>query len=686
MSRSRLVFFAIALLVVIGAQSGIWRSLDGGGASRNDAGLASPSVAAAVSPAAAQAPSSTSAAAPLAPLPAGPASGPERIRYFRSEIAVDDTGAIDVTETIQVVARGDQIRRGIFRVIPLTRTMGLGRVRADFDLRSVTQNGAPAAHSLSLEAGKAEIRIGDADVFLEPGVYTYRIAYRMTKQVGFFDGYDEIYWNATGDEWAFPIDQAQAIVTLPDHAAVISTSVYTGGFGNSAHDATVSTSAGRASFATTRPLPPKAGMTVAVAFPKGVVPEPSALARLLGDPLTAIISVVGALATLVYFLYAWYRVGRDPPLGPIIPVYRPTIPPHAMRYLDRMAYDTKCLVAALLDLAVKGHVEFAEGGDGKSLTLTRVGPGRADPSPGEAKVLAKLFANVGDTVSLSKSDSVVLAKANTSLSSFLSGRFLRKHFDKNFGWWIAGFAIAAVTWIASDLTATDPISGAGYRLFALAAIVGLIVAGTLALKSWWLVFRRNWTSLPPALLFSFISLVALVFALGGSVLLIGDAGLVAGLALLVAATVPPVFFQLMQRPTSAGLEAMREIEGTRLYLTVAEADRMKFHNPPDRTFEHFEALLPYAVALGVETAWTNQFAHLVAAGTMVAPVWYHGHHGGGMWTPAALSSVSDGIASGISQTVNQGISSIRSASSGSSGSFGGGFSGGGGGGGGGGGW
>ncbi|MGX1099581.1 DUF2207 domain-containing protein [Amorphus sp. MBR-141] len=683
MSRPRLVFLAIAVLLVIGAQSGIWRSLDGGGASRTDAGLAGPSVAA--SPAAAQAPSSTAAAAPLAPLPTGPASGPERIRFFRSQIAVDDTGAIDVTETIQVVARGDQIRRGIFRVIPLTRTMGLGRVRAGFDLQSVTQNGAPAAHSVSLESGKAEIRIGDADVFLEPGVYTYRIAYRMTRQIGFFDGYDEIYWNATGDEWAFPIDQAQAIVTLPDNAEVISTSVYTGGFGAGDHDATVSVGAGEARFATTRPLPPQTGMTVAVAFPKGIVPEPSALTRLLGDPLMAIISIVGALATLVYFLYAWNGVGRDPALGPIIPVYRPTIPPHAMRYLDRMAYDTKCLVAALLDLAVKGHVEFSEGDADGSLTLTRVGPGRAEPSPGEAKVLAKLFAGVGDTVSLSKSDSVVLAKANTTLSAFLSGRFLRRHVDQNLGWWIGGFAIAAVTWILSDLSSADPIAGAAYRLFAFAAIVGVFVAGTLALRSWWLVVRRQWTSLPPALVFTVFTVVALVFALATSVLLIGDAGLVAGLALIVAAAIPPIFFRLMGRPTSAGIEAIREIEGTRLYLTVAEADRMKFHNPPDRTFEHFEALLPYAVALGVETAWTNQFAHLVAAGTMVAPVWYHGHHGG-MWTPAALGSVSDGIGSGVSRTVNQGISSIRSASSGSSGSFGGGFSGGGGGGGGGGGW
>lgn len=682
MSRTRIVFLVIAIVMVIGAQSGVWRALEWTGiTARDDAGIAT----APVQTAAAQTATSSSPAAALPPPPSGPASGPERIRFFRSDIAVDDTGAIDVRETIQVVSRGDQIRRGIFRVIPLTRTMGLGRVRATFDLQSVEKDGASSPYNLTIESGQAKVRIGSADVVLKPGVYTYKIAYRMTKQVGFFDDYDEIYWNATGDEWGFRIDRAEAVVTLPDSARVVSTSVYTGGFGESGHNATVSTGAGTATFATTAPLPPQTGMTVAVAFPKGIVPEPSALSRLLRDPLTAIVSVVGALATLVYFLYAWNRVGRDPPLGPIIPVYRPTIPPHAMRYLDRMGYDTKCLVAALLDLAVKGHVTFAEGESAKSLTITRVEPGRAEPSPGEAKVLAKLFTEIGDTVSLSKSDSVVLAKANTTLSSFLSGRFLRKHFDKNLGWWIAGFAIAALTWIASDLTGPDPVAGAGYRLVAFAAIVGLFVAGTLAARSWWLVFRRNWTSLPPALLFSVFTVVALVFALGTSILLIGNAGLVAGIALVVAAAIPPIFFRLMARPTSAGLDALREIEGTRLYLTVAEADRMKFANPPDRSFEHFEALLPYAVALGVETAWTNQFAHLVAAGAMVAPVWYHGSHGG-MWTPAALSSVSDGIGSGISRTVNQGVASIRSASSGSSGSFGGGFSGGGGGGGGGGGW
>ncbi|MEW5424685.1 DUF2207 domain-containing protein [Amorphus sp. 3PC139-8] len=626
------------------------------------------------------------ASEPTLPTPpaAGSISGSERIRFFQSEITVQKTGAIDVVETIQVVARGNQIRRGIYRVIPLTRVMGLGRVRADFHLNSVSRGGHDAPYRLTIENGQAEIRIGQADVILQPGVYTYRIAYTMSRQVGFFSDYDEIYWNVTGTEWAFPIERAQASIVLPAGAQVLDASVYTGRFGQSGHDATITRGLNWATFVAPSPLQPHEGLTVDVAFQKGVIPEPSLLTRVLGNPLEAGLTVLGAVLTLVYFVIVWRRVGRDPSLGPIIPVYRPELPPHAMRYLDRMAYDTKCLVAAILDLAVKGHVQIDEA-DNKTLTLTRVGPPKREPSPGEAKVLAKLFYDEGDQVRLSKADSVILAKANTSLKTFLSGRFLRKHIEKNFGWWLAGFAIAAVTWILGDLFSAAPLSGAGYRIAAFAAIVAFFVAGTLALKSWWLVFRRNWTSLPTALVFTLFTVVAAAFALGTSVLLIGEAGLVSGLALIAAAGIPPIFFKPMARPTSAGLEAIREIEGTRLYLTVAEADRLKFANPPDRTFEHFEELLPYAVALGVETAWTNQFAHLVAAGAMVAPVWYHGHHGG-MWTPAALNSVSDGIGSGISQTVNQGLASIKAASGGSSGSFGGGFSGGGGGGGGGGGW
>jgi uncharacterized membrane protein len=115
---------------------------------------------------------------------------------------------------------------------------------------------------------------------------------------------------------------------------------------------------------------------------------------------------------------------------------------------------------------------------------------------------------------------------------------------------------------------------------------------------------------------------------------------------------------------------------------VAEADRLRFHNPPDRTPEHFEALLPYAVALGVETDWTRQFGDVLARAsaargeTEYRPRWYSGARFSG----ARLSTLGQALSS------SYGSASAPKSSGSGGGSRGGGSSGGGRGGGGGGGW
>ncbi|MEO1105806.1 MAG: hypothetical protein AAFW98_19095, partial [Pseudomonadota bacterium] len=159
---------------------------------------------------------------------------------------------------------------------------------------------------------------------------------------------------------------------------------------------------------------------------------------------------------------------------------------------------------------------------------------------------------------------------------------------------------------------------------------------------------------------------------------LNSVGLLPATLLVIAIVILFVALKVLPRRTALGQITMDEVRGTRLYLSVAEADRLKFDNPPDRTPQHFSDLLPYAVALGVETAWTNQFASTVSKATTVAPMWYSGTHWqGGMWS-SARSPIAAGVAAAVA--------SQKQAISGTSGSFGGGFAGGGGGGGGSGGW
>ena len=127
---------------------------------------------------------------------------------------------------------------------------------------------------------------------------------------------------------------------------------------------------------------------------------------------------------------------------------------------------------------------------------------------------------------------------------------------------------------------------------------------------------------------------------------------------------------------------MDEIEGLKMYMEVAEKDRLDMLNSPEQTPQLFEKLLPYAIALGVENKWSKKFKSVLEKAVErggYQPSWYVGVYGFHQ-----LDRITNDLGSEFTSSISS--ASISPQSSGSSGSFGGGFSGGGGGGGGGGGW
>ena len=110
-----------------------------------------------------------------------------------------------------------------------------------------------------------------------------------------------------------------------------------------------------------------------------------------------------------------------------------------------------------------------------------------------------------------------------------------------------------------------------------------------------------------------------------------------------------------------------------MYLELAEKERLRLLNPPDMTPDHFETVLPYAFALGVEHAWTEKFKNILEKANYQA-----------QWNNSASPIYfSDHFGRDFSQSVS---GAATKPSDSGSGSGGGGFSGGGGGGGGVGGW
>ncbi len=192
------------------------------------------------------------------------AKADERISDFLGELTINRDGSIDVTETIKVIAEGKKIKHGIFRDLP-----------GPVEITSVKRDVATARYAIENLGKGIRVRIGSGDILLPPGSYTYQIGYRATGVVGFFEHYDEIYWNVTGNGWPFAIDHARSVVHLPAEASVIQFLGYTGYQGSNGKDYRLGHSEGAIFTAeTTKVLSPNEGFTVAVGFTKGIVDSP----------------------------------------------------------------------------------------------------------------------------------------------------------------------------------------------------------------------------------------------------------------------------------------------------------------------------------------------------------------------------------------------------------------------------
>ncbi len=620
----------------------------------------------------------------LAVLPLTVAEGAERIADYSVEIEVEPDGDFIVTERIAVVAEGKDIKRGIFRDLTTLTDSSFGLLRPDFQILQVLRDGEAEAYRSESSGQGYRIYIGKADVQLRPGRYDYLLRYRIGGQTRFHADYDEVYWNATGDTWSFPITRASATVIPPRGFELVSQAAYTGRRGETGAQAVFRRDdLGYPRWETTAPLAPGEGLTVAVSWKKGLVAEPDTAGRLLdallsgpGTPIAA-----GALLLiLLYYLAAWHFVGRDPQKGPVVAIYDAALPPAAMRFIQRKAFDRTAFVAALLNIAVKGHLRIVETyASAYRLEETDPGERREALSEGEAKCFRRLFAS-GPTVEIEKANRSRLTKAQSALSNHLRATYDRVFFSTNRFWFFGGLAITLLAWLAVALTSQGEVSAIMMAAWLAAWTVGTSVLVLRAWRAWQEVLRGAWGEALGALLLTGFSVPFVVAWVTGAGLIFTELGLAPTVFLLAVAIVNLLFFELLEARTPLGQEIADEIEGLKLYLSVAEKARLEFHNPPERTPELFEKMLPYALALGVENRWSEQFdatfAKLERDGGAYSPRWYRGQG----FSANRLGGFSDSFTSSLASA------SSTPSKSGSGGSFGGGFSGGGGGGGGGGGW
>lgn len=547
----------------------------------------------------------------------------ERILEFHSEIRVMIDGMIEVTETIKVRAEGNRIKRGIYRDFPTEYVDKLGNeYKIAFEPLAVLRNDRPESfHTQAVRRG-VRTYFGHANRFIDHGEHTYTFRYRASRMLGFFEEHDELYWNVTGFDWAFTIDQASATVVLEFDAplAGITEEAYTGPLGATGRDyRSRIDSARRVNFEASKPLTPVNGLTIVVGWPKGFVAEPTQADRagwLLKDNKNLLAAVIGFLLLLGYYIPVWRKHGKDPDEGVIVTRYAPPegFSPASLRYIRQMYYDNKVMTAAVVNLAVKGYLKIKHHDDKHWLVKRSSDVLRQPLAAGEQELLAGLFKD-GHKIELDNENHGVLGKARSAHQKSLKQDYKHHYFRYNGVWNIPAIAIVIGAMVISLNIGRGPTP--------------LVIA---------------------AVVLSFLTLVFFAF--------------------------------LMTRPTSRGRKVLDEMRGFKDFLEIAEKDELNLRNPPEKTPELFESYLPFALALGVDQQWSERFASVLAAirdkaGREYQPSWYSGS-----WNSSNLTKTTNQLSSNLGSAISSSVSPPGS----SSGGGGGGSSGGGGGGGGGGGW
>ena len=556
----------------------------------------------------------------------------------------DGTSTLLVVETIVARFPDFDQNRGIIRAIP-----------DDYDgvpLRTsvigvTDQNGTDVYYESVYSNGFVELYLG-TDEYVR-GVQTYVISYSQQNVVRSFDdtASDEFYWDINGTGWQQPFGRVSATVTLaPDVAAALtgSTACYVGAFGE--NEFCTLEDAGGTFTAAATDLSPFETLTVAIGFAPGtfLTPEPTPPPEPQEIPLWMHLlsggiglASAGALgAAIVSRVRAGSGVKSR---GAIIPQYSEPEGFDILQAAHLIGRSSAGMPAVIVRLAVRKNLRilaYAVENNTAPYTLQYLSDEGTDVL--DLAVLEALFGvdrAAGALKPYGKYDSALSSRldelSSRALSSIVDDGFKRMAPGIGFGW-----------------------------LMLLAQWLLMAVAGVAIILS--------------TVLFINVSPLAFLSLTGA---------FIAGFFAFGLAIRPQQF-------TEKGREARDYLEGMKLYLTVAEEERLRVLQSPQgaeridvgnnlELVKLYEKLLPWAVIWGVEDQWMRELALRVAA-TDTTPDWFVGTNGFEV-------SLFNTAVRGVTATTLA-PSTSRSGSGGGSfsgGSSGGGFSGGGGGGGGGGG-
>jgi hypothetical protein len=302
------------------------------------------------------------------------------------------------------------------------------------------------------------------------------------------------------------------------------------------------------------------------------------------------------------------RVTRyEPPEG---------ISPAAAAFLNDGGEYERPFAAALVSLAAKGYVQILQTPVWVTLEKLKAADSRLPPE--ESIVFSSIFPSDDiNTYSFSGGDSDRLFAAykffRTTLSEIMTAELVSDHEMI----WTFGLSFSLLVLVL--LAISMPEFGNNLQWGSIAFMCILIFFGgtcfIAALRVWPATLLKLRSFFPgsrrpksPLTWNDGIPFLLTVYAFAGFMFLAVLASTRFALVAAGACAINVFARYFLNAPTSSGRKALAELQAFREFLSRADADRLDHENEPGKTPQTLEPNIAFAVALGVEHGWGEEFA------------------------------------------------------------------------------
>lgn len=541
------------------------------------------------------------------------------IKDFDSFIRVNKDSTLDITESIIADCGTGVNKHGIFRVLPeKIKIQNQGTIKTPVELIGITDfNGRALKYTESRNSfdGTVTWKIGDPDITVQ-GVNFYQIHYLVKNTIRFNNaGFDELYWNLTGNFWDLEIDKFHAAIVFPAAVNQANSTVeyYTGALGEKRKDLAnfYWSSPDTLEFDSVKTLAVKQGITASIIFPKNIfAPYEFGWLETYGQYYILFLP----LLVFIICFYLWRRYGDDPTVDKtVIAEYEipgNLTPLEAGMLMANGKLSNSYITAEIIYLATKGLISIKQTDEkilifhSRDYELTKNSNPEAEQALNRAdKIILENIFIQGETVKLSS----------------LKNKFYKTLKD-----------IKRETVKLLDTKGYIAATGLSFQApFLVIGIIAMIIPFQLGFFS---------------LYFS-----ASVFS--------------SGLIFFI-------FSLIMPKRTLEGANLNWQIKGFKLFMKTVDKHRAEFYEKENI----FEKFLPYAVVFGITGLWIKKMKEIYGADFYAshAPVWCAGSVTS--FDANSLSDAMDSLSSSIAAST-----SSPSGSGGAGGAGGGGGGGGGGG-------